>query len=255
MVVGPPVKSMIFGKSEDPALHEEKEISGPEDIDEFKMSMPRMKSLAERFEEGYSVKLTEKQARSMEMFISRRRHGHVSAAPMLCAQEECPYSKKCPLAAEGVFPPLLSPCPIESELLLTWTLSRAENLDIDLNDKKQVIESAEVMTTALLDLYQHRADMEMADNPKIVQRHVIGVNDKGNPIYDEKVNPRLSAILMLESMKSKKWSDLVATRKERSKDKSRNKESHSDYVKELVERAKTLQAKVIQVDVAPEEQA
>lgn len=219
---------------------EMREISKPEDVE----GLPILQELVERFEGDYSITMSPSQAKKFERFLKDRRHGHCASAPLLCAHEKCPYAEQCILKQQGMLPPILTPCPVETELLQNWAVSRAHSLGIDLDDPKHLVESSEVITTALLDLFQFRASLEMHEKPQIVVRKVVGVNSEGNPIYDEAMNPRVKAILELEDTKSKKWRDLLATRKEKSKAGIRDKNNEVEKSRQLIERAKQLQVKV-----------
>jgi hypothetical protein len=152
--------------------------------------------------------LTEADRTQIQNQLRNLEYGHYAMVPIHCRGNVCKYADICPLLKAGVSSMVGQPCPLEEHLLYTWISHYRESLNVD---PKNAIEMNLVCELAKIEIYSARATHRVASEDLIIQQ-VIGVSDKGEPIYREELHPILGLAESQDRRKLRLLEAFLATR-------------------------------------------
>ena len=177
--------------------------------------------------------MTPTQALKFRNHIVRMRVGTSAAIPMLCGAKKCPV-KQCPFHDGGGYP-IAEPCPIEGNLIATWTKSYIEDLGVDVESRTEMILVNKLVECDIID---YRANIGLSCDEEAWSLLKIDITDNGDsqsettnthPLLEVKEKAHKSRHQVLES--------LAATRKEKYKRaaalKKREGENIGDHFSDL----------------------
>lgn len=159
--------------------------------------------------------VSEKQAASIAKYISNMRYGVTAVAPLTCKGEDCIFASKCPLLKNELPVPIGENCPVEETLLEIWIADfiRDSGMNPDTIDSYHKMLLHELANHQLL---ESRASQELADNPQIQQRIVVGKDDRtGEPLYSYQLNNLVHFMEKNRKQKLAILKELIATQKSR----------------------------------------
>lgn len=151
---------------------------------------------------------------------------------IICEDQACPYYKSCPLVRANVPRPTGKPCVVEETVKRNWRElylsqigdSMEGNLAVDTG---MIID----LVSTLVDI--HRAQMEVAESPRVAERVLRGYDSEGEAFTDLKMNPVHFYLKNARLLKMKLLEQLVATRDARKKDKSREVQDQTRLMTEM----------------------
>lgn len=159
-----------------------------------------------------------------------------AASPMqpsiICKDAECPYIESCPLKRAEIPRPEGQPCVIEETVKRNWAEIYLPEVGESPDGFKAVDTGMVIdLVSTLLDI--HRAQAEVSEMPNVAERVLRGVDSKGKPIVELKMNPLHFYLGNARKLKMKILEQLVATRDARRKDKSRTTQDATQLLTEM----------------------
>ena len=193
----------------------------------------------DEFPRGTRFTLSQGQAKELERWMTGKMGGHQMSLQMLCAAENCPYYKLCPIVRAKVDVPKLHPCPWEGALFKVRAAKLCDELKIDPNNTQHYIDYNIVRDLCGVELIMERVAMEIALKPKNVDKEVRGIDaTTGQLIYGEEINKRYERLATLSAQKLKLLQSLSATRQERIKTGSDTGMDPGTYLSELYRKSR-----------------
>jgi len=178
--------------------------------------------------------MTPAQALKFRNHIVRMKVGTSAAIPMLCAGgKKCP-NKTCPFHEVGKYP-IAESCPIEGNLIATWTKSYIDDLSIDLDSRTEMILVNKLVECDIID---YRANIGLSTDEEAWSLLKVDVSDDGT-ITKETTNPHplLEVKEKVQRSRAQVLESLAATRKEKYKRaaalKKREEESIGSHFSDL----------------------
>ncbi len=157
--------------------------------------------------------MTPQQALKFRNHIVRMRVGTSAAIPMRCGGKKCPILS-CPFHDGGGYP-IAEPCPIEGNLVATWTKSYIEDLGVDIESRTEMILVNKLVECDIID-YRANIGLSTDEEAWTLLKIDVSVSDKGtqettnaHPLLEVKERAQRARHQVLES--------LAATRKEKYK--------------------------------------
>jgi hypothetical protein len=166
----------------------------------------------------------QKQLRNLE-------HGHYAMVPIHCRGKACRYENICPLLKAGVSSMVGQQCPLEEHLLKTWIQHYQQSLNVD---PTNTIEMNLVCELAKIEIYSARAAHRVGSEDIIINQ-VIGVSDKGEPIYREELHPVLGLAESQDRRKLRLLEAFLATRQSLAEAGGSGKGDQSTHAAELAD--------------------
>jgi hypothetical protein len=184
--------------------------------------------------------LTEDQMKGLSEYFNMHRAGVPRYAPLICRGQACEHAAECPLLASGADVPIERSCPIELTLVHKWMEDMAGDLGLE---PGAVFDIHSIGAIAVNKLLMKRALQALRDEPIIVDSFR-AIAPNGQEITERKLHPAFQAIRDLQKLNQIIQSDLMATRKEKSKDQARKRLSPSEEAKKLEDKMKASRDKV-----------
>lgn len=203
---------------------------------------------------GWNPEFNQEQKDYLAGYFKAQQAGPTASIALLCKWSECPYRSHCPLYQLQIpDPPIGKPCPVEATLIERYLHDFMVELDIQPTDITDIAILKEVVLWQIL---QKRTIEELAQDPKTIRETVVGVDEEGDPISKEMMNPAITMLDKAAKTKIRYWDALIATREAKAKDKGRKQTNISDYSamvqKRILERKQRL-GKPIALEDKPKE--
>jgi hypothetical protein len=160
------------------------------------------------------VELTPEQAIKFRNTIVRMQVGMSAAMPMACGgHERCPHGKKCPLDK----PPISKICPVETNLIQSWTKRYIEDVGVD---PSSITQMTLVNRLVELDLLDYRANMGLSgqrdeEAPTLLKTTITETDQSTTETVN--IHPLLDAKSKFHIERMKILETLVATPREKYK--------------------------------------
>lgn len=184
--------------------------------------------------DGHAPNLTLQQQEKIAEYLQKQRGGSHTAIALICRADDCQYNVKCPLyQMDPNLVPEGKPCPIELTLMEQWIADYRLELDIE---DHQVVDLSILKEFVMWEVYKMRAEQELANDPKIVRREIVGVDQKGNPIYRDVMNPVFNMLDKQTRGKKKLLESLIATREAKAKADGSSSQTFSGFLAGLMEK-------------------
>jgi len=154
--------------------------------------------------------------------------------PKICTGPSCHEHTDCPLVRMGKPLPIGRMCFIELNLINTWAQGMARELDIKPDD---VFDRWQIGAIALNGVLIKRA-AEALGRSDIVVDSFRGFTPEGAAVMEQKAHPAIGIIDTLQKRNQALQTDLMATRKEKSKEDARKRLSPTEVLQRLREKMK-----------------
>jgi hypothetical protein len=177
--------------------------------------------------------MTAEQALKFRNHIVRMRVGTSAAIPMLCGAKRCP-NKTCPFHDGGGYP-IAEPCPIEGNLIATWTRSYIEDLGVNTESRTEMILVNKLVECDIID---YRANIGLSTDDEAWSLLKVDVSDNGKSQTETtNAHPLLEVKERAQRARNQVLESLAATRKEKYKRaaalKKREGETIGDHFSDL----------------------
>jgi len=157
--------------------------------------------------------MTPDQALKFRNHIIRMRVGTAAAIPMMCGGKKCPV-KQCPFHSGGGYP-ISESCPIESNLIATWTKSYVDDLEVNFNSRTEMILVNKLVECDIID---YRANIGLSCDEEAWSLLKIDTSDNGKSITEiTSAHPLLEVKERNQRDRNKVLESLAATRREKYK--------------------------------------
>ena len=211
---------------------EDRFLSGQEKQSFFKF----LKLPAERVN---NMQLTKKQAKRLIAHVSSLRTGTHATVPLICTGVQCPFVETCPfteynksgeISTQDSVWPVLSQCPVESNVLARKIMDMVEEYRIDPED---ITDIAIVTKLAELDVMDHRLNLVLAKESaqRLVIEETSHIDENGNVHTTLREHPAFAMKEKVHRQRKDLLREMVATRREKAKIIG-NSEEVMDAVKE-----------------------
>jgi hypothetical protein len=178
-----------------------------------------------------SPSMTEAQWRALEGYFHENAASPIQPS-IICEDADCPYYKSCPLVRAEIPRPVGKPCVIEETVKRNWRELYLTQIGDSIEGNPAVDTGMIIdLVSTLLDI--HRAQMEVAESPRVAERVLRGYDAKQNPIVELKMNPVHFFLKNARQLKVELLEQLVATRDARKKDKSRDVQDQTRMMTEM----------------------
>lgn len=154
--------------------------------------------------------LTPAQKAALEVEELKLLVGPTARVPLLCKGIQCPFIEHCSLAKAQVPLPLDRDCPVESFAIESWKAKFLDDIEIDKNENSASI-VALVDDLAVEVAMQTRILWRMGKEADPIQKTVMGMNHKGQPLEIQQLNPVMDYLLRVHDRKLKKLRELLVT--------------------------------------------
>jgi len=157
--------------------------------------------------------MTPTQALKFRNHIVKMRVGTSAAMPMLCGGNKCPI-KTCPFHDGGGYP-IAEPCPIEGNLIATWTRSYIEDLGVNVESRTEMILVNKLVECDIID---YRANVGLSTDEEAWTLLKIDITNNGKSITETtNAHPLLEVKERAQRARHQVLESLAATRKEKYK--------------------------------------
>lgn len=167
---------------------------------------------------------------NMQMLSTKS--GMYARIPIHCKGDNCPYAESCITLAEGLAPEGEA-CPTEVALLAKKLKKYSDEFDLGGEDASPTDEAL-VSEIILMEIQMMRCQALMSQETNPIQTMVVGVSDGGDPIEQPQVSKTIEAYERFSKKRNEDYNLLLATRKDKKKDKGEDKK---DDVFEMMEKA------------------
>lgn len=167
---------------------------------------------------------------NMQMLSTKS--GMYARIPIHCKGDNCPYAQSCITLAEGLAPEGEA-CPTEVALLARKLQQYYDEFDLGGEDSSPTDEAL-VSEIILMEIQMKRCEALMSQETNPIQTMVVGVSDGGDPIEQPQVSKTVEAYERFSKKRNEDYNLLVATRKDKKKDKS---EEQKDDIFSIIEKA------------------
>jgi hypothetical protein len=157
--------------------------------------------------------LTGDQALQFRNLFIRMKIGTAAAIPMKCIAHKCP-NKMCPFHETKSWP-VTSICPLESALIITWTKSWMEDLNVDPENMSEMVLINKLVE---LDMIDYRANLGLSGSVDEEAITLVKTNITSAPNMTSETSvahPLLEIKEKLQRMRAQILECLGATRKEK----------------------------------------
>ena len=176
---------------------------------------------------GWNPDFSKEQRDYLASYFKSQQAGPTASLALICKWEDCIYKGHCPLFQMKISdPPIGKPCPVEATLVEQHMFDFKKELGIEDADITDIAILKEVVIWQML---QKRAIEELAQDPKNIRETIVGVDEEGDPISKEMMNPAITMLEKAAKTKLRYWEALIATREAKAKDKSRKQTNLSDF--------------------------
>lgn len=157
--------------------------------------------------------------------------------PKVCHGPSCTDHSECPLVRMGKTLPMGRMCFIELNLINTWAQAMANELGLKEGD---VFDRWQIGGMVLNGILIKRA-AELLGRSELVVDSFRGFTPDGQAVMEQKAHPAVSIIDVLQKRNQALQTDLMATRKEKSKDDLRKRLSPTEVLQRLRDKMKLAQ--------------
>jgi len=174
-------------------------------------------------------KITLVQMEALSSYFAERTAGSSRFTPRVCRGVDCPEAAECPLLRLGIDPPLGHQCFVELNLMKNFVLAAAAELD---GEGSSVYDLNTIGSIAINNLLIKRLAERLAREEVIIDT-VAAISEDGQQIMELKPHPSLLSIERLTRQIQMFQRDLLATRKEKSRDEARRLLSPTEVMDKL----------------------
>lgn len=167
---------------------------------------------------------------NMQMLSTKS--GMYARIPIHCKGDACPYADSCITLAEGLAPEGEA-CPTEVALLARKLRQYTDEFELGGEDSSPTDEAL-VSEIILMEIQMKRCEALMSQETNPIQTMVVGVSDGGDPIEQPQVSKTVEAYERFSKKRNEDYNLLMATRKDKKKDKG---EDQKDDVFTMMEKA------------------
>jgi hypothetical protein len=183
------------------------------------------------------LKMTHKQAKRVAKYIGHLRLGGPAGVPLICLGDSCDFNDACPLYQEKTgnkvslrdatgqittiqetLAPVGQPCPLESTYILDMRMRLETDLASELSEVPGVLKNHYINEICQIAMLEWRANMKLSViNHDVVQPVPGAVTPDGQVIWKNELSPLIELLERLSARRSKIYTELVATPKEKYK--------------------------------------
>ena len=169
---------------------------------------------------------------NMQMLSTKS--GMYARIPIHCKGDNCPYAESCITLAEGLAPEGEA-CPTEVALLARKLRQYSDEFDLGGEDSSPTDEAL-VSEIILMEIQMMRCQALMSQETNPIQTMVVGMSDGGDPIEQPQVSKTVEAYERFSKKRNEDYNLLLATRKDKKKDKG---DDQKDDIFSVVEEAES----------------
>lgn len=179
---------------------------------------------------GYQLpQLSEEEMKEISAYFRSHTGGIAQYSPKICTGPACEIMHECPLHQRNLPLPVDSQCFVELNLIRAFMVGMAQDLDIK---AEHIFDLHSVGAIAINKVLIKRALDVLAREDLIVDSFRAMTPD-GHPIFERKAHPSIAILKDLTKLNQIIQSDLMATRKEKSKDALRKRISPTQAAQDL----------------------
>lgn len=176
--------------------------------------------------------LTEEQINEIAEAFRPHKAGVAKFSPRRCPGPSCHEAQDCPLVRQEIPLPVGRACFVELNLINTMVGAMAQELQLD---KDEVFAVNSIGAIAINNVVIKRA-MEILNREEIIVDSFRAMTPEGDPVFERKAHPSVGVIKEFQKLTQLIQQDLMATRKERSKDAARKRISPTEIAQKLKEK-------------------
>lgn len=199
---------------------------------------------------NYKPNFTTEEQLYLKEFFDQHTGGPINTMSLICRKHQCTVKEFCPIykldpdkVPEGEL------CPVEQTIIYRMIEDYKNELEIEDED---IVDLAILKEYVMWQIYNKRAQEQLAKNPEIVKKEFIGYTENGTPIYREFLNPTFNLLEKSSKTKKKLLESLIATREAKSKDTTRKHQTFAEFARIFQERLQRLknerQEEIVEVD-------
>lgn len=205
--------------------------------------------LNEVLSEKLLANLTVKQRNALQKYANNMKFGFTTnATPMICLDDKCPFTRKCPLFLNNIPRPFREECPVEKMQIASWMHTFAEAAGVDPTDPSAAYDMMIVDQIVFQMVLESRSAWQLALDPQIEREYISGFNPLGQPFYNREVAKAAEFYEKLIKTKMRLLKELLATRKAKSEAEAKGYADPSRVAANMMARAKKM--RTITQDVA-----
>jgi hypothetical protein len=187
---------------------------------------------------GYQLPaFTEPELLDIAEYFRSHQNGIGKFVPRVCHGPSCPDHADCPLVRLGKNLPMGRMCFTELNLINTWAQAMASELGLKEND---VFDRWQIGGMVLNGILIKRA-AEILGRADMVVDSFRGFTPDGQAVMEQKAHPAIGIIDTLQKRNQALQTDLMATRKEKSKDDARKRLSPTEVLQKLRDKMRLAQ--------------
>lgn len=189
---------------------------------------------------GWTPRITPEQLENIGQYFQIHATGVSSYSPLRCTGPNCSWYRECPLVKNDIDLPIDNYCPVELTLINSWVRDMAAELKLEPNS---IFDLFSIGAIAINQIMTKRALKVLSEEDFIIE-HFRAMTPDGQAIFERRVHPALNAVKEMTKSSQQIQSDLMATRKEKSKGEARTRMSPSEQLKKLQDKMKQVQVTV-----------
>lgn len=174
--------------------------------------------------------LTDKELEDLNGFLGVYAGGGAPFVPRVCPGPSCDQIASCPLHKQGIPLPVGKQCFVELSIVRQSMQAMANELDTH-----SYFDVISIGSIALNQILVKRA-AEVLANEAIIADSFRAITPQGEAIFERKAHPAVGVLDRFQKRNQEIQSDLLATRKEKSKDDARKSLSPSETAKRIREK-------------------
>lgn len=176
--------------------------------------------------------LTDPEMQAFTDYFNAHVGGVHKYSPTKCHGPSCQFAADCPLLRLGKSVPIDRNCPLELTLIRQYMQTMIDELQIQ---KGNSFDLSTVGAIAINQVLLKRVLDALSSETPVVD-HFRGLTREGDAVFERKMHPAFDRVERLQDQMQRLQSDLMATRREKSKDNLRKRMSPSEQAKRLKDR-------------------